>query len=351
MDTLFVKAEKLISKWRGRTMKRILVTGNILGPKHLDKLRAKGFEVHNVRENLNEDELMRALAGKHVYVLGGLECATKRVIEGAHDLELISFAGVGFQQFIAFETATKLGIAITNTPGAMVDSVAELTVGFLIDLNREISYLDDSVRDGKTPDVIATDLRGQTAGIIGLGAIGTRVAQILVYGFGMKVIYHNRSPRLVAERQLNISRVSLEELLSTSDAVSLHVPLTKETEGMIGARQLSLMKPRALLVNTARASLIDGHALYKALVLRQLGGAAFDGYYKEPIPSVNDDPWKLLSLRKDTFMITPHIAAATEDSRKRMSEMVVESIISFFRTGDDLHLTNPQYRLNRRRES
>lgn len=322
-------------------MRKILVTGNSITPYYLDRLYEQGFEVYNPQEHLSEEALVDALQGVDVYLLGGLEHATECALCSAADLKLIAFLGVGYQSFIDYKAATALGIAITNTPGTMIDSVAELTVGHLLGLRRQIAYLNREAKAGKTIEEKSTDLRGQTAGIIGLGAIGTRVAQILVQGLGMQVVYHNRHPRPQVEQALGVRKVSLEELLCTSDVISLHVPLTPETEGMLGAKQLALVQPHALIVCTARVESIDGHALYQALANGKLGGAAFDGYYFEPLPSRERDEWKLLSLSDSVFVVTPHIASLTVNSRDRMAAMAVDSIITFFRTGDDAHLVNP----------
>jgi glyoxylate reductase len=325
-------------------MKKALVTGDSITSYYLDRLREQGFEVHNPQEHLSEEALIDALQGTQVYLLGGLEHATSRALCSASDLKLIAFLGAGYHSFIDYEAATELGIAITNTPGTMIDSVAELTVGHLLGLRRQIASLNHAAKAGQTIAEKSTELRGQTAGIIGMGAIGTRVAEILVQGLGMRVVYHNRHPRPQIERELEVRYVSLEELLHTSDVVSLHVPLTPETTGMLGERQLALMQPHALIVCTARVETIDGHALYRALSSGRLRGAAFDGYYIEPLPGPEEDEWKLLSLPDTVFLVTPHIASLTDNARDRMAAMALESIVTFVRTGDDVHLVNPAFR-------
>jgi len=160
----------------------------------------------------------------------------------------------------------------------------------------------------------------------------------------MQVIYHNRHARPQVEEALGVRKVPREELLRTSDVISLHVPLTPETQGMLGAEQLALMQPHALIVCTARVETIDGHALYQALATGRLGGAAFDGYYIEPLPTPERDEWQLLSLSDKVFMVTPHIGSLTVNSRDRMAAMAGDSIVTFSRTGDDAHLVNPDFR-------
>src|SRR5947207_8479410 len=121
-------------------MRKVLVTGNSITPDYLERLREQGFEVDNPQEHLSEEALIQALQGADVYLLGGLEHGTERALRSAADLKLIAFLGMGYQSFIDYQAATALGIAITNTPGAMIDSVAELTVGHLIGLRRQIAY-------------------------------------------------------------------------------------------------------------------------------------------------------------------------------------------------------------------
>jgi len=330
-------------------VKSVLVTGKDIEDRYLDELRAVGLQVTNPKDHLQEAELIEALRGKQGYLLAGLERATESVIRAASDLELIAFLGVGYQSFVAYEVATELGIAITNTPGAMVTSVAEITVGHLIGLRRRITFLSNEAKRGHGVEQKSTDLAGQTVGIIGMGAIGSRVARMLSQGLGMRVIYASRTAKPGIESELHARQVSLDELLRSADVVSLHVPVTPETTALLGKRELGLLKPSALIVNTARAELIDGHALYSALSEGQIAGAAFDGYYVEPLPQPKDDPYRLLSLGDERFLITPHIASLTEDSWNRMTEMAIGSIKSFFATGDDAHVVNPAYQTRGRR--
>jgi len=167
-------------------------------------------------------------------------------------------------------------------------------------------------------------LRGKTIGIIGFGNIGLKTAYI-AKGFGMKIqIHEKRKPDPEHLRKLGAECVSLEELLRRSDIVSLHVPLTEETRGMIGARELSLMKKGAFLINTSRGAIVDNEALYKALKSHRLGGAALDVYDVEP-------PKDYRLIRLPNVVCTPHIGAQTIEAQREASILIAEKIIEFFR--------------------
>jgi phosphoglycerate dehydrogenase-like enzyme len=167
------------------------------------------------------------------------------------------------------------------------------------------------------------NLEGKTLGIIGMGTIGTKVAHILLNGFGMKVLYFSR-----LLKQLG-SKVDLKTLLESSDIVSIHASYSDETKNLIGQSELKLIKPGAVLVNASRAEIVDGHALYISLVSGELAMAAFDVYYKEPVPKPEEDVYKLLSLSDDKFIITPHTGYNTEDAIQKMNEMIIESLTSY----------------------
>jgi len=329
-------------------MKSVLVTGSDIDESYLSRLRDAGFEVHNPTQDLTEDELIEELRGKHAYLLGGLERATAGALESADELELVAFLGVGYESFVATDVATRRGIAVTNTPGAMVTSVAEMTIGLMLSLTRKITWMNGRLKQGlEASPGKSSDLRGRTAGIVGLGAIGAQVARILTTAFGMNVIYFSRTPKPQLESDLGISYAPLDELLRSADVISLHVPTTAETTPLIGDKELVRMKETAILVNTARAEVVEPGALRKALESRSIAGAAYDGYYIEPLPSPKDDPHGLLSLADDVFIVTPHVASLTHGSWNGMSELAVESIESFFANGTSDRIVNPDYTQHR----
>jgi gluconate 2-dehydrogenase len=188
--------------------------------------------------------------------------------------------------------------------------------------------LNAEVKKGNWPDDVAADtLQGAVLGIIGAGAIGSIVAEIAALGLGMQVLYYSRSAKPELEARTRARRVSLAELLHESDVVSLHVPITDETRGLIGEAELELMKPSAILVNTARPQVVAPDALAKALQLHSIAGCAMDGYYVEP-PAKEMDQYGLLSLPDDVFLITPHVGYLTHQSIYKMSELAVEGVIA-----------------------
>lgn len=324
-------------------MRMILVTGAPVPEDALRALRDCGFEVLYVSHHLSEAELTDRLKDVDVYLLGGSELVTPATIRGAARLSHIAFLGVGFSSFIDARAVTEAGIAITNTPGTSTSSVVELTVGHIINLTRKLSVHNTCAKAGTATVGYCRSLAGSVVGIIGMGNIGLSLATVLRNAFGMNVVYHSRTDKGAAVQGIEAVRLPLVELLSVSDVVVPLVPTTEETVGMIGSFELSLMKRTAMLVNVARASLVDAHALYEALRNEVIASAAFDGYYIEPLPSPADDPFGLLSLPDEQFIITPHVGAATPVAQHLMYTKAIQSISCFLRSGQDQHIVNPGY--------
>lgn len=231
-------------------------------------------------------------------------------IEKAPRLKLIHKFGAGVNT-IDVETAAKRGITVANMPGANAASVAECTVMFMLAALRQLPELDRATREGSgwpTDSSLGDrirDLGSCTVGLIGFGSIGKRVEQIL-RSMGTEVL-HTTTRR----DEHSVSWRSLNELLKVSDIVSIHAPLTPQTEGLINAEALAKMKPGAILVNTARGGIVDQNALVAALQSGQLGAAALDVYAEEPVPA--GDP--ILGL--DNVLLTPHVGAYTSDTMDR----------------------------------
>lgn len=326
---------------------RILVTGEFLGDSHFEILRQAGLSVDYRREHLDEEALVRSLKGADAYLLGGVELATRSVLQRCPELQIIAVLGVGYGSFVDAEAATEFGIAITNTPDTNVVSVAELTVGHILNLRRHITSLNNQAKKGVVMTRAKTsDLAGATVGILGMGAIGSRISRILYYGFGTRIIYYSRRQKPEMEREIGALMFTLERLLEASDIVIVMTPTAPETVGLIGGRELQMMRDNALLVNTAHADIVDGHALFHALATGEIAGAAFDGYYVEPVPDPDRDEYKLLSLPDDRFILTPHVGACTHDAAERMSDSAISSLLSFFRSGTSDHIVNPDYKLH-----
>ena len=308
-------------------MYKIIFTASDFFGQRIDQLKIDGFEFIKQSGNLTENELVKVLQGAHGYILGGDEVASRKVIESAKDLKVIAFVGAGYENYVDVKVATEQGITVTNTPGANAQTVAELTAGLILTAIKQIIPMNENAKKGIWEKRQVADLKGKTLGIVGAGNIGSKVAAIMKQGFGMNILYHSKSIKSELEKKLDARKTQLEDLLTQSDVVSLHVPLTDKTEGMLSTKELSLMKSTAILINAARAKLVDGNALYAALKNDRLGAAAFDVYYEEPAPKPTDDEYKLLTLTNDKFILTPHNGSNSEEAYDNMTSMAVEGVL------------------------
>lgn len=256
----------------------------------------------------------------------------KEILEEAKRLKIISQYAVGIDN-IDIETATRLGIYVTNTPGVLANAVADLTWALILGITRRIVETDKFVRTGSwefsgagwhPTMMLGMELRGKKLGIIGLGSIGTEVAK-KARCFGMQVIYYSKRRKRELEDKYGFKYVDLETLLKESDVISIHVPLTKETELMIGEKELRLMKKTAYLINTSRGRVIDEDALLRALKDGWIAGAALDVFWEEPLPKSHP----LINL--DNVILTSHVGSATVETRERMAEMVADNLIAFYK--------------------
>ncbi|MFW9917226.1 MAG: 2-hydroxyacid dehydrogenase [Candidatus Thorarchaeota archaeon] len=232
---------------------------------------------------------------------------------------------------IDLDAAEELGITVTNTPGVLTQSTADLTWALLLAVARRISEADAYVRAGLwkvawgPKMLLGIELAKKTLGIIGLGRIGQAVA-MRARGFGMQILYTSRNPKpeFETEYDSDIQAVPLEILLRNSDIITIHAPLTNETRGLIGSQEFSMMKPSAILINTARGLIVDEKALCLALESNQIAGAGLDVFHEEPLDSQSP------LLRLKNVVIAPHIGSATKETRERMAEIVVENIKAHF---------------------
>ena len=248
-------------------------------------------------------------------------------ISSGHRLKIIANYAVGFNN-IDIHAATKRKIAVTNTPGVLTETTADLTFALILSAARRLIEAEPVARSGKwggwsPTECLGTDVYGKTLGIVGMGRIGQAVARRAA-GFSMKVVYYsrNRLP-LKDERRLAIDYLPLSNLLSCSDYVSLHLPLTDVSYHLIDGKALSLMKPTAFLINTSRGPIVDEKALIHALSQKRIAGAGLDVFEQEP--SVPD------RLRKmKTTVLLPHIGSASKETRTRMGFMVIENLSAVF---------------------
>ncbi len=317
---------------------RILVTSRSYGryyPDQLEKLKSAGEVEFAEKPPLKEDNLVKII-GRYDAVVAGLDEYTARVIEEAKSLKVIGRYGVGLDN-VDLNAATEHGIIVTYTPGANTNAVAEHTFALIFSLVKNIPKLNEAGKRGiwARRGELNRELQGKVLGIIGLGRIGRAVAR-MAKAFDMRVIaYSPHAPKEEADK-LGVQLVTLEELLSNSDIVSIHTSLAPEKYHMIGGKELKLMKKTAYLVNTARGELIDENALVKALKNGEIAGAALDVLEKEPPPPDSE----LLSL--DNIIITPHAASHTWEAVKRMGDMVTEDVIAVLRGMKPKYLANPE---------
>ena len=233
---------------------------------------------------------------------------TETFAQGAERLTVIGRCGVGYDR-LDLDACTQADIAVTNAPEAMRLPTASASLMFMLVLAKRLMDLDRLTRAGRWDlrgEVQGIELRGKTLGIVGLGQSGRELAR-LVAPFDMQLLAYSPHANPEQARQLQVELVSLEKLLDEADFVCLHCRLTKETQGLIGAAQLAMMKPTAYLINMARGPVVDHEALVKALTERRIAGAGLDVFYQEPLPG--DDP----TLKLDNVVLAPHWAAGTLD--------------------------------------
>jgi D-3-phosphoglycerate dehydrogenase len=266
--------------------------------------------------------------------IAGLDEIDASVIAAADRLKVIARYGVGVDR-VDVAAATRRGIVVTNTPGANSRAVAELTIGLMLALARQICQSNQAVRSGRWPRVAGVGLGGKTVGLVGFGSIGREVAQrIAVFGCRVLVADPYVSPEAVSGS--GAASMALDELLPACDFVSLHAAVTPETAGMVNERFLRKMKPGAFLVNTARGELIDEAALRQSLESGRLAGAALDCFQKEPPGS--DHPL----LKMPQVIATPHTGAHTDEAASAMGRMALDACVAVLRGERAAHVVNPE---------
>ncbi|MEU9176254.1 2-hydroxyacid dehydrogenase [Streptomyces sp. NPDC048550] len=317
---------------------KILVTGSSVAQKHLDRLSESGFRVHSVPGLLSEDELGTELESCTAYLLGGDEFASRAALTRAKSLKVVGFLGVGYQSFVDADAAAELGIAVTNTPGTLTNSVAEFTVGLLLAQRRQIPSYADDFRSGRSGgEEKQHDLAGHRLGIIGLGAIGTRIAEIGALGLATETAYYSRTRKPEVEERLGIAYKDLPSLLSWAENVVVMVPDTAETRGMIGVDEVALLPAGGItLVNSARPSVVSPAALLQGLKSGRIHTAAFDGFYDADVPETAE----LLALPASKLLVTGHIGSLTHDARDAMAVKCIQSIVNVVTGEQDSYVVN-----------
>ncbi|MEM1659699.1 MAG: phosphoserine phosphatase SerB [Candidatus Bathyarchaeia archaeon] len=300
--------------------KRKVLICDPIDPEGIEVLVRNGFEVI-IKPEISKEELKKEVSECDVLIVRSRTKVTKEIIDAGRKLKVIARAGAGVDN-IDVEYAEKKGIKVICAPEAVSVAVAELTIGLILALARQIPKADRAMKEGRwiKNEIKGWELYGKTLGIIGFGRIGQRVAR-LAKAFGMRILICdlNNPPAKLLE-ELKAKAVSLEELLRESDIVTIHVPLTEQTYHMIGRGELQQMKNGAYIINTARGPVIDEEALREALKTGKIAGAALDVYEKEP-------PNDYSLIKMDNVVCTPHIGAQTEESQRMASLAVAYKII------------------------
>jgi len=282
--------------------------------------------------------LRAALPGAHG-LLGASLRLDRALLDLAPQLEVISSVSVGVDNY-DIEALDQRGVLLTNTPDVLTETTADTGFALILACARRVVELDGWIRAGHWragigPAQFGCDVQGKTLGIVGMGRIGEALARRAHAGFGMRVLYHTRQPRPEVEARFGAGYRSLDALLAESDFVCLCLPLTGATQNLIGARELALMKPSAILVNISRGRVLDEAALLQALAERRIRGAGLDVFVQEPLAA--DSP--LLQL--DNLVVTPHIGSATLETREAMARCAVDNLLAALAGERPANLVNP----------
>jgi lactate dehydrogenase-like 2-hydroxyacid dehydrogenase len=306
---------------------RLAVTARLSDPGAVERLRAAGHEVA-VRDDPrpgSPGELRALAAGREGILCLPADRIDAVFLDACPGVRWVSNHAVGTDN-VDLAAAAERGVAVANTPGVLNDATADLCVALALAAARRVAEGDRLVRSGgwtgfSTDLLLGLDLAGGTAGLVGIGGVGSAVARRLVAGFGMRGLYTARRRHPELERELGVAHAPLDDLLRAAGVVTVHVPLTDETRGLIGERELALMRPGAVLVNVSRGPIVDEAALVAALREGRIA-AGLDVFDEEPLPPGHP----LLAL--DNAVLTPHIASAGRDTRARMAALAVDNLLA-----------------------
>jgi glyoxylate reductase len=292
----------------------------------------------HTEHELPVDELARRVADVEAIIPMGAHPVPETVLAAAPRLRVVAVAAVGYN-IVDVPAATRRGILVTNTPGVLTETTADMAWALMLGVARRVPESDRFVRAGKWTGVywsqlMGTDVHGATLGIFGLGRIGQAIAR-RAQGFGMRVLYHNRRRDPEAERSLGAEYRAKADLLREADFVVLSLPLSPESRHLIGDAELALMKPTAFLVNVARGPVVDEAALVEALRSGRIAGAGLDVFEEEPKLHPG-----LLEL--ENLALTPHIGSASRATRLRMATRAAENCVAALEGRRPPNLVNPE---------
>jgi glyoxylate reductase len=323
---------------------RILVTKPVF-PEAIERLKAvASVDLNTDERTLTKPELIQRLSGVQGAVTLATDTIDTEVLAAVPNLRIVSNVAVGLNN-IDVAAATRLGILVTNTPGVVTETTADFAWALLMAAARRVAEADRFVRGGKWTVwrfqlLLGHDVYGKTLGIIGLGNIGQAVAR-RAKGFGMSVQYCGSGRAIPAAEAEGAQQVSFETLLSTSDFISVHVPLLPATRHLLNDRAFNLMKPNCIFVNSSRGPVVDEKALVRALQTGKIAGAGLDVFEREP--ELEPD---LLGL--ENVVLAPHIGSSSRETRMKMCMMAVENVLAGLKGERPPHLVNPEA-LDRRR--
>ena len=296
------------------------------------------IEVNPENRVLTKKEILDGVQDKDGLLCLLTDTIDKEIIEAESKLKMIANYAVGFNN-VDVQAATEHNIPVSNTPGVLTDTTAELTWSLIFAVARRIAEGDRFTRAGYFTGwdpllLLGMDLKGKTLGIIGAGRIGTAVA-LKSQGFDMDVMYVDKNKNKTLEQQVQAKRSSKEEVLQNADVVSIHLPLINETRHFISEKELEMMKDSAILINTSRGPIVDEQALVKALQNKWIFGAGLDVYEQEPeVPTV---------LKKlDNVVLQPHLGSATFETRSKMASMAAENMIAGLKGEIPPNCVNPE---------
>lgn len=306
----------------------------------VEKLKREAqVEANSEDRVLTKQELIAHLRDKDGALTLLTDAIDEEVMSGAPTLKVVANFAVGFNN-VAVDVATKLGVVVTNTPGVLTETTADFAWTLLMAAARRVVEGDKFARAGKFkawgPKMfLGYDVYGKTLGLIGLGRIGQAVARRAA-GFNMRVIFYDPAPIPDSVvKELGVTRLPLEEVLQTSDFISLHVPLFAETHHLLNDRTFALMKPTCVVVNTSRGPVVDEKALVRALKSRTIASAGLDVFEREP--EIEPELFEL-----NNVVIAPHIASASHETRMKMCMMAADNLITALKGQRPPNFVNPE---------
>ena len=321
-------------------LKKNVVLYKELSPELMQRLQAQADVTLIKKLDAAGMDQLRAALPRAQGILGASLKLDAQLLDLAPNLEAVASVSVGVDNY-DIDYMTERKIQLTNTPDVLTETTADTGFALVLASARRVVELANMVRNGKWqknvgPEHFGTDVHGKTLGIIGMGRIGEALAQRGHFGFGMPVIYHSNSPKPAVEARFNAQYRSLDELLQEADFICLTLPLTAQTEGLIGAEQFALMRRESIFINISRGKVVDEAALINALQQGQIRAAGLDVFEREPLELTSP------LLKLDNVVATPHIGSATFETREAMARCAVENLLAALAGERPANLVNPQ---------